>query len=299
MEIYNFYRSWTMTLVEWRADDVEMRINGLIFGIGFWLILFILQGIGLYTMAKKRSMNNKWLAFVPFANIYYIGKLTGECDVFGQKMKRAGLYTMIANTLVTLVYFSVIAVELYLYITQGLPDKYNELNYTPQWYNLTGFAATAYEYYALSGHFISILQLAAEVLMLILLMGLLRKYTPKHYVWLGLLSALVPVSRYIVIFILRNRKEIDYVEYVRAQREAFFRQQQQYRDMYGNPNGRNNPYGNPYQNPYGNPYGNQNQQTGEQQPVEEDPFSEFPTRRTGNDGENGQNSSNHGDGFFD
>ena len=265
MEIYNFYKSWSMTLVELKADAVEMRINGLIFGIIFWFILFILQGIGLYTMAKNRSLPKKWLAFVPFVNIYYIGKLTGECDVFGQKMKRAGLYAMIAYTLVTLVYFSVIAVELYLYVTQGLPDKYNELNYAPQWYNLTGFSASAYEYYALSGHFISILQLAAEVLMLILLMGLLRKYTPKNYVILGILSALVPISRYIIIFILRKRKEIDYAEYIRAQREAFFRQQQQYRDMYGSPNGQNNPYGNPYRNPYGNPYGgNQNPPNNEQ-----------------------------------
>ena len=39
------------------------------------------------------------MAFLPFFNTYYAGKLAGETQFFGQKMKRVGLYAMISEIL--------------------------------------------------------------------------------------------------------------------------------------------------------------------------------------------------------
>ena len=68
-----------------------MLFTALGIGGGIRLVLFVLQGFGLYAMAKKREMKNKWLAFVPLASVWYMGKLAGACDGFGKKMKRPGL----------------------------------------------------------------------------------------------------------------------------------------------------------------------------------------------------------------
>ena len=36
---------------------------------GVWLALFILHGIGIAEMAKRRGIDKRWMAFVPFVNL--------------------------------------------------------------------------------------------------------------------------------------------------------------------------------------------------------------------------------------
>ena len=269
MEIYGFYNFISVAfLVFTQLGNVESRIAGIIVGGVIWLALFVLQGIGLYKMAKNRGLKRKWLAFVPFANIYYIGELAGEIDLFGHKIKRLGLYAMISQILATVACASALIAELYLFINCGNPIGETPMG-TPYWTELSGTALSMSRFYDLSFYIIPLAQQIFSILMLVLLMGLYKKYYPKNYIFLGLLM-LFPVtrfvSRYIVIFILRNREAIDYAAYMRAKREAYMRQQQRYQNTYGNPynHGPYNPYGYPYQNPYNQP-----------QNKPEEPFSEF------------------------
>lgn len=251
-----------------------MQIWSLIGATTIWLALFILQGVGLSRMAKNRQIGKRWLAFIPFANLWYIGKLVGVCDVFGQKMKRAGLYTMLSQIAITIFCALIVSAQIYLYQVGGTP-KFDQWN-VPYW-GLTGFAGTVERFYGNSDYILLIFELVYQILALILLLGLYKRYYPKNYTVLGFLTLFVPLSRFIVAFALRNRKAIDYEAYMRARREAYIRQQQYYRNAYGNPY--QNPYGNPYGRPYhtgGNPqspYGGQNSQN-----VEE-PFSEFSSER--------------------
>ena len=104
---------------------------------------------------------------------------------------------------------------------------------------------------------------------------------------LGLLSLFIPVSRMVVIFVLRNNKYVDYEAMMRARREAYIRQRQQYQQggfgsPYGNPNGQNG-YGQGTSQPYGNP-------------AQEDPFAEFGT--SGNT-QNGNTNSGKAEDVFD
>ena len=265
MEIYNLYYI-VMTILSMSNVPVPgVFYYALALGVVLWIGLFVLQGFGLYAMAKRRGMEDKWKVFVPFVNIQYIGKLAGDCYIFGQKVKRAGLYAMLAQIFVTVLCTLVVASEIYLYSVCGEP-KLDALN-MPYWSDLQGFSSTVFKFYDVSGYLLSIVQLVYELLMLILLLGLYKKYNPKNYMALGFLELFVPLSRYIVIFVLRNRKAIDYEAYMRARREAYMRQRQQYQNPYGNPY--NNPYGNRYGDAYGNPVQGQNE------PKPEEPFAEF------------------------
>lgn len=304
MEIYNFYNSWAITLYQMGADGLQERLIGLFIGFAIWAALFTLQGFGLYKMAKNRNIKNKWMAFVPFLNVWFIGKLAGECDIFGRKMKRAGLYAMLATILTLLMYASIIGAELYLYAVEGVPGEYRmnqmTMDIVPFWTNMSQTSSSIYAYYELAcAYIVPIFQLVFEILMFILLMGLYKKYYPKNYILISLLALFIPMSRYIVIFVLRNRTAIDYEAYVRARREAYMRQQQQYQNRYGNPYNQNPYTQNPYnQNSYNrDPYGNANQNTNPS-PKPEDPFEEFSSEKK-SDGENGQNggSGNSGDFF--
>lgn len=299
MELYQLFDISTTVVAFFGGVGWKGMLGGAIGGVAIWLTLFILQGFGLSAMAKKRGLKKRWLAFMPFANIWYIGKIAGECNVFGQRMKRGGLYTMLAQILTTVLCGLTIAAQVYLLVVEGVPE-YDQFGF-PFWVNLTGFSAVAYKFYGISQYILPIFQLVYEVFMLILLIALYKRYAHRNYFILSMLALFVPVSRFIVIFVLRNRNGIDYEAYMRARHEAYMRQQQQYggyNPYYGGYN--RNPYGNPYNNPYGNT------QNAPKPP--EDPFGEFGNGKAQNDSYNqtGQSTGtqngpdpNDPDGFFD
>ncbi len=55
------------------AFDTIYTISG---AIG--LILYIVQAIAIYKMAKNIGINNSWLAFIPIANIFVFGKIASK-----------------------------------------------------------------------------------------------------------------------------------------------------------------------------------------------------------------------------
>lgn len=291
MESYAFFESMKLGLENFSEDYLTVITWSLILSGVISIALLILQGVGMYTMAKRRNMPKKWLAFVPFANIYYLGKLAGECAFFGHKMKNAGLYAMIAEICSTLFTYAYIFAECYLYMTHGAPQYTTEGMEIPHWAGLTGFDATLFDFYEFANFVYPIISLVAEILLLVLVMGVYKKYSPNNYMMLSMLTLFFPLARYITVFAIRKAEPVDYDAYMRAKRDAYIRRQQQY----GNPYNR---YGNPY-NPYGNPYGQggyAGQNGGQyQQPKQEDPFEEFASKGGKTESETDANS----DGFFD
>ena len=277
MEIYSFYETikTSMTL----TNDMTIIVASVAIAVVIWLALFVLQGVGICVMAKKQGLKNRALAFLPFVNIWYIGKLAGGCSFFGQRIKRAGMYAMIAQILAALAASLTVAAEQYLWFAYGAPQLATEYGYY-YWTGLTGFASYVSSFCNISGYILTIVQLLAYVFMVILMMGLCKKYAPKNYMLLGFLVLFIPVARFIIIFSLRKRQPIDYEAYMRARHEAYMRSQQQYY------NGQN-PYGNSYGNPYSRPNSPYGQQYGGGAPVSkpEDPFGEFTTGNKGNGNE--------------
>lgn len=56
------------------------------------LASYILRGIGLYTIAKRRGMNHPWLAFVPFMRTYLQGTLGGDIKFKNKTMRDTGIW---------------------------------------------------------------------------------------------------------------------------------------------------------------------------------------------------------------
>jgi len=289
MEIYSLFDTFTTILPNFAfnkasffANYTNLYLTAIIAAVGIWLTLFIVQGVGLFRMAKRQNLRHKWLAFMPFANVMYMGKLAGECSLFGHKMKRAGLYAMIAQIISTLVVFSIIAAESYLYMfrSEYLVEKtyiQGGVEYIKSEFSgLVGFDNTIERYLQYVSYFLMVIELVYKVLLLVLIMGLFRKYTPKSYLLLSLISLFVPEVRFVTILVLSGRQPIDYEAYMRARREEYARRQQEYHNpRYNNPYG--NPYNNPNNNPYGNPYNNPYNQQNPYQPPQppQEPFAEF------------------------
>lgn len=269
MELYNLYFIVLTSLSIIGIQSSGTLYGGLIGAFAIWVGLFVLQGVGLYTMAKKQNVEKRWKAFVPFVNLLFMGQLAGECNVFGQKMKRAGLYAMITQIIATAFAVVEIFAVVYLYTVEGQPsfDQYDNM----YWTGLQGFSLKLTRYLSISELILPIVQMIYEIMIFIIMMTLYKKYVPNSYFGLGVLSLFIPLSRFIVIFAIRNRPLVDYEAYMRAKREEFLRQRGYTQ------------YGSPYQNPYANTSGTA------QQPMEE-PFEEF--------NEENQTTENDTDEFF-
>lgn len=59
----------------------------LFFGL-FAIVAYVLFALALMTMANKKGIENAWLAFLPIANMYILGKILGELDLFGNKIEQ-------------------------------------------------------------------------------------------------------------------------------------------------------------------------------------------------------------------
>lgn len=288
MEIHGLYNFFANVFLWCKADIPTGLFGGLLVAVAIWLPFFILQGIGLYTMGKKRDMKACYTAFIPFANIWLMGKLAGTCEFFGQKVKRAGLYAMIIQIITTVFSALIIASEMYLYMSHGAPQISEQ--FVAYWPNLTGFDATVESFYDIGGYVYPICPLVYEIFILILIMGVLRRYTPKNYTLLSFIPLFIPFARYIILFAVRNRKAIDFEAYIRARREAYIRSRQQYQNPYG--------YGNPYGNPYANPYAPPQNSTQNPTSKEDEPFAEFNGESQAQETEQPNENKGTDDGFF-
>jgi len=56
------------------------------------LLFYCLKSIGLYTLAKNRGIENPWLAWIPIADLYIMGMLVDEMDLFGLHIDNLGLW---------------------------------------------------------------------------------------------------------------------------------------------------------------------------------------------------------------
>ena len=100
MEIYSFYSTLLyMNLTKNGITGISKQsiFGSLAIAVLIWLAFFVLQGVGLWVMVKKKNEKKAWFAFVPFVNLLLIDKLAGDAEFFGHKMKRAGMYVMIAE----------------------------------------------------------------------------------------------------------------------------------------------------------------------------------------------------------
>lgn len=306
MELLSLYETiGVLILVSGKVSPTDRNYgNALLlsalFTVAVVLVFFILQGVALYCMAKKRGIGRRWMAFVPFANVMLIGRLAGEVTFFGQRIKRAGLYAMIVRMIVAAIVCSYVIVEIYL-------NKQGCIGYEPvdgvleeyrrYFANGTRFERNLFRYYNDAANLIyMIFGLIGEVLMLVLLCALFKQYAPERYMLLTVLTVFIPLSRYVITFVLRNRRAVNYQAYMRAKRESYMRRQQQY---YGQ--GGYNPYGGA---PHGGtPYGGQTPpQNKPEEPFSEfssdkkadDPFSEFSSDKKSKTGGKDENS----DDFF-
>lgn len=85
----------------------------IILGVG--LVAYVLQSLGLQTIAKRRQINNPWLAWFPFGNYWIIGSIADDYDSkSGKNYKWRKL--LLTLSLVSVGAFIVVYIALFVFI---------------------------------------------------------------------------------------------------------------------------------------------------------------------------------------
>lgn len=61
------------------------------------IVLHILMALGLYKMAQNRGIENAWLAWIPVANLYIVGKLIGSLSIGSWEVPSVELFLPIGG----------------------------------------------------------------------------------------------------------------------------------------------------------------------------------------------------------
>ena len=268
-------------------------------------IYYVFRSIGLYTMAKRKGIENPKRALIPFYGIYVAHKLAPE----SKYVKKNEVFYILAIVFGAISTATNIAID----VAFGIPNLINILS---------GGIPTA-QSLGQNNYLLAVLDtvnylasIAFVVFFLFVLGSLFMSYSMNRNFMFTAFTAVGYVASSLMlfgggslflagifIFALRRKPRIDYDAYVESRRR--------YYNPYGNnpfgnnqQNGGNNPYGNnPYgNNPYGNnPYGNNPYGNGQNQPYGggqsqsvPDPFEEFSNDNQPSS--NGQNSDE--DDFF-
>lgn len=261
---------------------LSMTVGGLCF-----LIVYIFQAVGLYTIAAREGLKNKWMAFIPFFSTYYIGKCGDKNRFFNVDTKKIAIGTAVVEFLLLIVYLIsfIASYKLNPYLISHteensywtttvwrLPENF--LAYNPEFY----WAVWCYNYIDFILTPIQIIFILGEV---VILNCFFQTYASRRYFLFTITSIFFPVQG-ILIFAVRNNKGMKYSDYIRMVQERAYRQYRNQQDFNQNPYNQNSYNQNQQPSEYNRPpYQNtEGQQTQTQSPEPEEPFSEFGSSKS-------------------
>ena len=166
----------------------------LVMGVILTILCYIFQGIGMYTLAKRRKIHHPWLAWAPVANMWLLGCISDQFRyrVYGENTNRRRKL-LIRNILLQVVTWVVCGSLIYVLIdfaTGGLTEEAFLALFMQQMLGIYGVLALA---------------VVAMILQYKCLFDLYRSCVPSKAVLFLLLSILVGAPMPFLIFACRKK----------------------------------------------------------------------------------------------
>lgn len=245
-----------------------------------YAVLYVFQSIGLYTIASREGYAHKWMAFVPFLNVYYIGVCSQKNKFLSIGAKKIGIIAAVYEAVVVGLYILFYVAWWYLEKSGGIlrdPGGLTDAGITfPRVYLAPNFninhpdliwAGWCYNYLRLS--ILSWVNVGYMFVEIVLLNLFFQTYAPRHYIVYTILCVFFPIAP-IFIFVSRNNPSVNFAEYTRMMQERIYRQyRSQQNDPYNGYNGRPTEGYRPEERPSSAP---------------KDPFPEYSDKKQSGDG---------------
>ena len=77
-EFLSSYGTTTPMDDELFAVFIGIYMGAVLISLGFSLVMYILQSLGMYKIAKRRGINNPWLSWIPVGNLWVLGSVSDQ-----------------------------------------------------------------------------------------------------------------------------------------------------------------------------------------------------------------------------
>lgn len=185
-----------------------------VLAIGY-IASYLLRGIGMYTLGKRRGMNYPWLAFVPYARTYFQGELCGTLYFKEREIRNPGIWILvipIVSNFVTGIFGGLIWGGVAISMAR-LGVNYSSIGYhDPASVFANMFSGTGLGMLMAGIVLMGIISLVVGALVKTLLVlvnrQIFERYTDKNYALAHAVAGIfVPLYTSIYFFIIRNREE--------------------------------------------------------------------------------------------
>ncbi len=251
------------------------------------IALYLFRSIAIYKLGKNNGAKLYGFAFVPFAWIYVASKLIVDPTMFSKRVKRFALIMLIVFSVCTvltllheiLLYFPLVD----YYFRGGVITYYEDITVAQgvQYFSDSGirletgfylpYSDAFVRFISVLGNFTLLTDIIKTVMLITFYFNFFRTFYPERVVPYGILSVFgfFPFTA----FAIRNKKAVNYAEYMKSKYQAF----------YGNQNAGNS-FGSPFDN-----FGSENKgnnrtpfsgfdngdNSGEKPNEKEEPFDDF------------------------
>lgn len=79
------------------GNGFMLVVVGLVYVVlfAYLIVNYVIRAIGLYRIAKQNGTQNPWLAWVPYADLYLLAKITGDVSLGKRRLKNTGLWLIL------------------------------------------------------------------------------------------------------------------------------------------------------------------------------------------------------------
>lgn len=163
------------------------------------VVMYVLNAIGLMKMAKSCGIANPWMAFVPFASSYLMGKIAEQNPSNGRKSwpwRHLALIGEIVIFAMAIAFGVWMGVDM---VASGVLEgaEYSEFDVLTMYGGMVGFMGIY-----------SLLSMVYNVIIYIIYWKIFSLFAPEWAVVFLILSLLLTVAP-ILFFILRNRQPVN------------------------------------------------------------------------------------------
>ena len=177
------------------------------------LILFVLLGIGLYTIGKRGGVKGSVMAFIPFVNMYYLGKIVGPVILFRQRFKNLGLWVMITSLITTTLVYTHNIITYWDCLVNLITINQFELTKNAiilgSWHNNAIYLNDILSVIA------SLTSLANLFFYVFLLFPFFQLYAKSNHNFYAILAIFFDILFPIFVFAFRKNERFDYSQYLK------------------------------------------------------------------------------------
>lgn len=171
-------------------------------------VSYALKGIGMYSLGKARGMENSWLAFVPYARLWFQGELCGEITFKERRLTNLGIWMVlvpvVANIITGIVFGGIWSVA-FLKISQttNMFAPYGHYSYD----SIGSMGGALLIGVLLAMLFFMITGAVQSILIILVNQQIFARYTDRNYALLHAVAGVfLPLYTAIYFFLIRNRE---------------------------------------------------------------------------------------------